>query len=86
MSNVIPFIADPMNFEAIPEIRRQSEDENNRRISRRLRSIGYVFPVSVKFLGLQPRAERAARAELQADNKMVPAELMEQYESAVREA
>jgi hypothetical protein len=45
-----------------------------------------VFPVSVKFLGLNRDELSALLAKLQADNKIIPTELMEEYESAVREA
>ena len=45
-----------------------------------------MFPVSVKFLGLNRDELSALLAKLQADNKIIPTELMEEYESAVREA
>jgi hypothetical protein len=52
MSNVIPFISGPVDFEAIPEIRRQSQAEWAERVKYRIRTIADVFPASVKVLSL----------------------------------
>ena len=63
MSNVLPFIAGTVDFEAIPEIRRQSEAERAERIRYRLRTIADAFPASVKVLSLNRNEFRAPRED-----------------------
>jgi hypothetical protein len=85
MSNVIPFIADAADFNAIPEIRCQSWTERHRRIRHRILAIADAFPASVKVLGMH-KQELVALLEEQRASNNIPADFFADFTAAARHA
>jgi hypothetical protein len=86
MSNVIPFIRCPLDFEAVPEIRAQSEEERAERVKTRLRAIAGVLPLSYKFLSLHRDELVELLTKLEVTDGVVSAKLLADYDSALHNA
>jgi hypothetical protein len=86
-NNVIPFLAGPLEFEAIPEIRAQSAEERVARVKQRLSAIGGFLPLSYKVLSLHRGELLELLAKLGVvNNEVGAAGLLADYGSALHEA